>query len=423
MPAKHSVDTVRCCACKGSSKCARSHTCQCRNKKIYCTNCQAACCSNSEKEEAKKKAEQEEDTEEADKEILNRLTILEKAYQAQQKLIEKSQEQIYSLSNQLQEERKERQKLQDYLKQLPNQNLQNNRADNNTLRSSFPLPQSKRMQPERSQYKAKDSNDKKAAENKRQEGNQADLKRQDRGEDSKENSNQQDSKLQLKEGLINGEGKNRDQEDKDVERMEPIDSKESEDQTELKSQELERKKTLILKGVKKPTEEAIRVVLHSFQITSGEDIIKVRSKRIQNQDWAFLTFKSVEDADQAFSKKRLLFGSPFYLQRDLSWAERKKRAERSYRYNEQNFNNHNDRNYAGRNYQHNGQRNVERNDERPGVHRRRNHDTNYQSRYPYNEIDNNYEKDARFRDNGGNGPFDTRRPFLPYQRQYHSRRW
>ena len=96
---------------------------------------------------------------------------------------------------------------------------------------------------------------------------------------------------------------------------------------EKKREDEERKRTLILKGIKKPSDNFVRKILQSNQLTVGEEILNMTIRKIRGQEWVFLKFATAEAAEKCFSNRWRLGRSKFFLHRDLSFEERRKLKE------------------------------------------------------------------------------------------------
>ena len=86
-----------------------------------------------------------------------------------------------------------------------------------------------------------------------------------------------------------------------------------------------RKRTLILKGLKEPSEDFVRGFLQSNQIISGDgEIQEMQIRKIRDQSWVFLRFATEEARVNSWKKRWNIKEKKIYLHKDLSPEERAK---------------------------------------------------------------------------------------------------
>ena len=160
------------------------------------------------------------------------------------------------------------------------------------------------------------------------------------GREMRENLESRDKKIseRLERMTENPEGKNRAENDPmEIDQQTQVENKEQQkgrkidDKKHLEPEPAEwaekRKKNLILRGLSNPTFEKVVNLLEHYKIAVRKDVIKVVQRRVGLYDWAFLTMASIETAEASFNNRLSLKGTQFYLQKDLSMAERLKLKE------------------------------------------------------------------------------------------------
>ena len=86
-----------------------------------------------------------------------------------------------------------------------------------------------------------------------------------------------------------------------------------------------RKRTLILKGFKEPSEDFVRGFLQSNQMISGDgEIQEMQIRKIRDQSWVFLRFATEEARMNSWKKRWNIKEKKIYLHKDLSPEERAK---------------------------------------------------------------------------------------------------
>ena len=91
--------------------------------------------------------------------------------------------------------------------------------------------------------------------------------------------------------------------------------------------EEKRKKTLILKGVTNPDYKKVLEVLEKFDLAKRDEVVRVRSQKVQGKDWAFITMPSEDVVDAVARRSFKLKGTSYYLQKDLSKEVRERLKE------------------------------------------------------------------------------------------------
>ena len=85
-----------------------------------------------------------------------------------------------------------------------------------------------------------------------------------------------------------------------------------------------RKRTLILKGFKEPSEDFVRGFLQSNQIISGDgEIQEMQIRNIRDQSWVFLRFATEEARMNSWKRRWNIKEKKIYLHKDLSPEESK----------------------------------------------------------------------------------------------------
>lgn len=93
---------------------------------------------------------------------------------------------------------------------------------------------------------------------------------------------------------------------------------------------IRRKKTLIMKGLENPTQETVIRSLVQYGIATGKEVVRVtvrQVKGVKHKDWAFVLMISEQAVEDSFRKRFYLKGTPLYIQKDLSWEERRRLKE------------------------------------------------------------------------------------------------
>ena len=65
-------------------------------------------------------------------------------------------------------------------------------------------------------------------------------------------------------------------------------------------------------------------VLEKFDLAKRDDVVRVRSQKVQGKDWAFITMPSVVVVDAVARRSFKLKGTSYYLQKDLSKEARER---------------------------------------------------------------------------------------------------
>lgn len=88
-----------------------------------------------------------------------------------------------------------------------------------------------------------------------------------------------------------------------------------------------RRKTLILRGLENPNRQKVVDTLEEFEIVKGNQVSRVYIKNVAGKEWAFVQLKSEDLVEAGFKRRRNLFGTQLYIQKDLSKQVRLKLKE------------------------------------------------------------------------------------------------